>query len=260
MLWYCDRATIKSLSVPFNCHFLFRILCRDAITAPPKKKRKTTESTTDIHVSKPRTPRSTRSVYQRNPATVSISYYTRPSTDSNRPILAENNTGTTPNMNIGYTRLAEEIIRLQNSGNMGGVQPASSGNICTDSLTATTSSFLASDTEFSSGQLRSHDHNSLTTVPQTILHLPCKWTIIPPIQITHKWHLPPIWYFHFTPYQKRALAVFSANPFCLRKYFSWKGVHRTYKLYYAMIKIIKMIMLCNNVLCNSMHSLFSCKM
>jgi hypothetical protein len=113
MLWYCDRATIKSLSVPFNCHFLFRILCRDAITAPPKKKRKTTESTTDIHVSKPRTPRSTRYVYQRNPATVSISNYTTPSTDSNIPILAENNTGTTPNMNIGYARLAEEIIRLQ---------------------------------------------------------------------------------------------------------------------------------------------------
>jgi hypothetical protein len=34
------------------------------------------------------------------------------------------------------------------------------------------------------------------------------------------WHLPPILYFHFTPYQKRALAVFSATPFCLRKYFS----------------------------------------
>ena len=73
------------------------------------------------------------------------------------------------------------------------------------------------------------------------------------------WHLPPILYFHFTPYQKRALAVFSATPFCLRKYFSWKGVHRTYKLYYAMLKIIKMIMLCNNVLSNTMHSLFSCK-
>ena len=170
--WYCDRATIKSLSVPFKCHFLFRILCRDAITASPKKKRKTTEFTTPdipVHVSRPRTPRSTRSVYQRNPATVSISNYTTPSTDSNIPILAENNTGTTPNMNIDYTRLAEEIIRLQNSGNMGGVQPASSGNLCT----ATTSSFLASDTEFLSGQLLSHDHNSLTTVPQTILHLPC---------------------------------------------------------------------------------------
>jgi hypothetical protein len=25
--------------------------------------------------------------------------------------------------------------------------------------------------------------------------------------------------------EKRALAVFSATPFCLRKYFSWKGVH-----------------------------------
>ena len=153
-----------SLSVPFNCHFLFRILCRDAIIAPPKKKRKTTESTTtDIHVFRPRTPRSTRSVYQRSSATVLISNNT---TDSNIPILAENNTGTTTNMNIDYTRLAEEIIRLQNSGNrntMGGVQPASSGNICTDSLTATTSSFLASDTEFSSGQLRSQDDNYLTS-------------------------------------------------------------------------------------------------
>jgi hypothetical protein len=48
------------------------------------------------------------------------------------------------------------------------VQPASSsGNFCADSLTANTSSFLASDTEFSSGQLRSQYHNSLTTVPQS---------------------------------------------------------------------------------------------
>lgn len=97
--------------------------------ASSKKKRKTTESTTtDIHVSRARTPRSTRSVYQRSLATVSIINIT---TDSNIPILAENNTGITPNMNINYTRLAEEIIRLQNSGNrntMGGVLPASSGN------------------------------------------------------------------------------------------------------------------------------------
>ena len=174
-----------SLSVPFNCHFLFRILCRDAIIAPPKKKRKTTESTTtDIHVFRPRTPRSTRSVYQRSSATVLISNNT---TDSNIPILAENNTGTTTNMNIDYTRLAEEIIRLQNSGNrntMEEVQPASSsGNFCADSLTANTSSFLASNTAFSSGQLRSQYHNSLTTVSnqfQTIInqpgipHLPCQ--------------------------------------------------------------------------------------
>jgi len=82
--------------------------------------------------------------------------------------LAENNTGTTPNVNINYTRLAEEILRLQNSGNintMGGIHPASSsGNIQADSLSATTSSFLASDTE----QLQSQDHNSSTTVPQSI--------------------------------------------------------------------------------------------
>ena len=160
----------KSLSVPFNCHFLFRILCRDAIMAPPKKKRKTTESTkTDIpvHVSRPRTPRSTRSLYQRSPATVSLNNNTTPSTDSNIPILAKNNTGTIPN--IDYTRLAEEIIRLQNRNTMEEVQPASSsGNFCADSLTANTSSFLASDTEFSSGQLRSQYHNSLTTVPQSI--------------------------------------------------------------------------------------------
>ena len=195
--WYCDRATIKSLSVPFNCHFLFRILCRDAIMVPPKKKRKTTESTTTdipVHVSRHRTPRSTRSIYQRSPTTVSLNNNTTPSTDSNIPILAENNTGTIPN--IDYTRLAEEIIRLQNRNTMEEVQPASiSGNFCTDSLTANTSSFLTSDHEFSSGQLRSQYHNSLTTVSnqfQTIInqpgipHLPCQWTIIPHIQITHK--------------------------------------------------------------------------
>jgi len=138
--------------------------------ATPKKKRKTTEpTTTDIHVSRPRTQRSARSVYQRSPATVSISNNT---TYLNLPVLAENNTGTTPNVNINYTRLAEEILRLQNSGNintMGGIHPASSsGNIQADSLSATTSSFLASDTEFSSGQLQSQDHNSSTTVPQSI--------------------------------------------------------------------------------------------
>jgi hypothetical protein len=81
--------------------------------------------------------------------------------------LAENNTGTIPN--IDYTGLAEEITRLQNRNTMEEVQPASSsGNFCADSLTANTSSFLASDTEFSSGQLRSQYHNSLTTVPQSI--------------------------------------------------------------------------------------------
>lgn len=138
--------------------------------APPKKKRKTTESTTTdipVHVSRHRTPRSTRSIYQRSPTTVSLNNNTTPSTDSNIPILAENNTGTIPN--IDYTRLAEEIIRLQNRNTMEEVQPASiSGNFCTDSLTANTSSFLTSDHEFSSGQLRSQYHNSLTTVPQSI--------------------------------------------------------------------------------------------
>ena len=98
---------------------------------------------------------------------VSLNDNTTPSTDSNIPILAENNTGTIPN--IDYTRLAEEIIRLQNRNTMEEVQPASSsGNFCADSLTANTSSFLDSDTEFSSGQLRSQYHNSLTTVPQSI--------------------------------------------------------------------------------------------
>ena len=138
--------------------------------APPKKKRKTTESTTTdipVHVSRHRTPRSTRSIYLRSPTTVSLNNNTTPSTDSNIPILAENNTGTIPN--IDYTRLAEEIIRLQNRNTMEEVQPASiSGNFCTDSLTANTSSFLTSDHEFSSGQLRSQYHNSLTTVPQSI--------------------------------------------------------------------------------------------
>ena len=138
--------------------------------APPKKKRKTTESTTTdlpVHVSRHRTPRSTRSICQRSPTTVSLNNNTTPSTDSNIPILAENNTGTMPN--IDYTRLAEEIIRLQNRNTMEEVQPASiSGNFCTDSLTANTSSFLTSDHEFSSGQLRSQYHNSLTTVPQSI--------------------------------------------------------------------------------------------
>jgi hypothetical protein len=58
-----------------------------------------------------------------------------------------------------------EIIRLQNRNTMEEVQPASSsGNFCADSPTANTSSFLASNTEFSSGQLRSQYHNSLTTV------------------------------------------------------------------------------------------------
>ena len=153
--------------------------------APQKKKRKTTESTTTdipVHVSRPRTPRSTRYIYQRSPATVSLNNNTTPSTDSNIPKLAENNTGTIPN--IDYTRLAEEIIRLQNRNTMEEVQPASSsGNFCADSLTANTSSFLASNTEFSSGQLRSQYHNSLTTVSnqfQTIInqpgipHLPCQ--------------------------------------------------------------------------------------
>jgi hypothetical protein len=55
-------------------------------------------------------------------------------TDSNIPILAENNTGTIPN--IDDTRLAEEIIRLQNRNTMEEVQPASSsGNFCADSHT-----------------------------------------------------------------------------------------------------------------------------
>jgi hypothetical protein len=50
-----------------------------------------------------------------------------------------NNTGTIPN--IDYTRLAEEIIRLQNRNTMEEVQPASSsGNFCADSHTANTSS------------------------------------------------------------------------------------------------------------------------
>ena len=135
--------------------------------APPKKKRKTTESTTDIHISRPRTPRSAKSVYQRRPATVNT-------TDLNLPLLAEDNTGTTPNhnVNINYTRLAEEILRLQNSGNinpMGGIQPASSSrNIHANSLAPSTSSFLASDTELSSEQLQSQDNNSSTTVPQPI--------------------------------------------------------------------------------------------
>ena len=137
--------------------------------APPKKKRKTTESTTTaipVPVSRRRTPRSTRSIYQRSPATVSLNNNTTPSTDSNIPILAENNTGTIPN--IDYTRLAEEIIRLQNRNTMEEVQPASSsGNFCADSPTANASSFLASNTEFSSGQLRSQYHNSLSTVPQS---------------------------------------------------------------------------------------------
>ena len=138
--------------------------------APPKKKRKTTESTTTdipVHESRHRTQRPTRSIYQRSPTTVSLNNNTTPSTDSNIPILAENNTGTIPN--IDYTRLAEEIIRLQNRNTMEEVQPASiSGNFCTDSLTANTSSFLTSDHEFLSGQLRSQYHNSLTTVPQSI--------------------------------------------------------------------------------------------
>jgi hypothetical protein len=52
--------------------------------APPKKKRKTTESTTTdipVPVSRPRTPRSTRSIYRRSPATVSLNNNTTPSID-----------------------------------------------------------------------------------------------------------------------------------------------------------------------------------
>ena len=67
------------------------------------------------------------------------------------------------------------------------------------------------------------------------------------------WHLGVPYYVIFTSY-----IVFSATPFCLRKYFNWKGVHRTYKLYYAMLKIIKMILLCNNVLCNFMQDVNIC--
>ena len=102
---------------------------------------------------------------------------------------------------------------------------------------------------------------SSTKILASVSHHIDKLWMLFPVQNTVKWvwHLPPLWYFHFTPYQKWALAIFSTTPFCLWKYFSWKGVHRTYKLYYAMLKIIKMIMLYNNVLCNTMHSLFSCK-
>jgi hypothetical protein len=152
---------IKSLSVPFNCHFLFRILCRDAIMAPPKKKRKTTDSTTTdipVPVSRPNIGmlESVDGVVLGLSETVAgLRWYIDLVDHGVRGL----DTGTGMSVvvdSVVFLFFFGGIIRLQNRNTMEEVQPASSsGNFCADSHTANTSSFLASNTEFSSGQLRS---------------------------------------------------------------------------------------------------------